>query len=138
MKSYISVPNLDRWQHYKDRCPPWIKLHRDILNNYEFSVLPDAMKAHVLGIWLLASQMDNKLPNDSKWLASRINATEHVDINLLSSIGIIEIIEESDCAINVLSSCKQSALAETEAEAETDTVPVEEVKLKEDPDLPFG
>jgi hypothetical protein len=28
--------NWGKFQHYKDRCPPWIKLHRDLLNDREF------------------------------------------------------------------------------------------------------
>jgi len=44
------------FQHYKDRCPPWIKLHRDLLNDREFMRLPLASKALAPLLWLLASE----------------------------------------------------------------------------------
>ena len=44
------------FQHYKDRCPPWIKLHRDLLNDRAFMRLPIASKAIAPMLWLLASE----------------------------------------------------------------------------------
>ena len=44
------------FQHYKDRCPPWIKLHRDLLNDRVFMRLPIASKAIAPMLWLLASE----------------------------------------------------------------------------------
>lgn len=44
------------FQHYKDRCPPWIKLHRDLLNDRKFISLPTASKALAPMLWLLASE----------------------------------------------------------------------------------
>jgi len=115
MSNILSVPNFKKWQHYKDRCPPWIKLHRDILNDYKYSYLNDASKLHLIMIWLLASQMDNKIPHDAKWIASRINATTKVDIKLLIDHGFLV------SASTTLATCKDSAIAETETETETET-----------------
>lgn len=115
---YLTIPSLDKWQHYKDRCPPWIKLHRDMLNDYKFSCLPDASKAHLLSIWLLASQMDNEIPNDVDWIAKKINATDKVDIKLLIDSGFILLVQD---ASKPIAKSKQSALVETEEEAEAKT-----------------
>ena len=111
---YISVKNWDSMQHYKDRNPPWIKLHRDMLNDYEFARLKDACKSHLMLIWLLASQLDNKIPNDSKWIAKRISCTTKIDINLLIDRGFLVVDS------NVQAECKQSAMPETETETETE------------------
>ena len=43
-------------QHYKDRKPIWIKLHRELLNNYEFMMLQDDSKMLAPLLWLLASE----------------------------------------------------------------------------------
>jgi hypothetical protein len=52
----LKVKNWSEFQHYKDRCPPWIKLHHSLLDNLEFHNLsPLAVKALVL-LWLLASE----------------------------------------------------------------------------------
>jgi hypothetical protein len=52
----LKPKNWNNFQHYKDRCPPWIKLHRDLLNNKEFMRLPTASKALAPMFWLLASE----------------------------------------------------------------------------------
>ena len=49
------VRNWDTFQHYKQRDPPWIKLHKRLINEREFHVLSgDDAKALIL-IWLIAS-----------------------------------------------------------------------------------
>lgn len=85
----FSVKNFDRFQHYKDRAPPWIKLYNELLDDYEFGALPDASKMHLVAIWLLASRSENKIPFDPEWVSRRINATEKVDLKLLAQKGFI-------------------------------------------------
>lgn len=48
--------NWSQFQHYKDRCPPWIKLHRGLLNDRAYMCLPLASKALAPLLWLLASE----------------------------------------------------------------------------------
>jgi hypothetical protein len=88
MKTF-SVKNFERFQHYKDRSPPWIKLYNELLDDYEFGRLPDASKMHLIAIWLLASRSDNKIPYDAAWVARRINANTKVDLTLLACSGFI-------------------------------------------------
>jgi hypothetical protein len=85
----FSVKNFAKFQHYKDRAPPWIKLYNGLLEDYEFGGLPDASKMHLIAIWLLASRSDNKIPYDPKWVSNRINATEDVNLDLLVQRGFI-------------------------------------------------
>lgn len=85
----FSVKNFEKFQHYKDRSPPWIRLYNSLLDDYEFGRLPDASKAHLLAIWLLASRYENKIPYDPEWVSRRINATEPVDLDALAGGGFI-------------------------------------------------
>jgi hypothetical protein len=85
----FSVKNFEKFQHYKDRSPPWIKLYNELLDDYEFGRLQDASKMHLIGIWLLASRSDNKIPHDSAWVAKRINANSKVDLEELEQAGFI-------------------------------------------------
>ncbi|MES2253653.1 MAG: hypothetical protein V4559_01285 [Pseudomonadota bacterium] len=87
----FSVRNFERFQHYKDRSPPWIKLYNELLDDYSFGLLPDASKLHLVAIWLLASRSNNRIPHDSNWIAKRISATETVDLELLHRAGFIEV-----------------------------------------------
>jgi hypothetical protein len=54
----ITPKNWVDFQHYKDRAPVWIKLHRNLLDNYEFHCLPVASRALAPMLWLLASEYE--------------------------------------------------------------------------------
>ena len=91
MKQTFSVKKWDDFQHYKDRNPPWIKLHNHLLDDYEFECLPDATKCHLLCIWMLASRTNNEMIFDSGWVKRKIGANSNVDLDLLVSVGFIEL-----------------------------------------------
>lgn len=116
MSGTFSVKNFEKFQHYKDRSPPWIRLYNSLLDDYEFGRLPDASKAHLLAIWLLASRYDNKIPLDPDWVARRINATTPVDLAGLQKAGFI--VSDQECS-DVLAECKQDAMPE-ESRGETE------------------
>lgn len=129
---HFSVKDFERFQHYKDRSPPWIKLYNELLDDYEFGLLPDASKMHLIAIWLLASRYSNKIPADAEWISKRINATEPVDLEALADAGFI--LMDQGCS-KTLAERKQSAMPEREGEAETETeisVPSEHLSAKAD------
>jgi hypothetical protein len=112
---YLSIKNLAEHQHYKDRNPPWIKLHAKILSNYEFGCLQDASKAHLMLLWVLASRLDNRIPYDLAWLTKQLGATSPIDVEELVLQGFIEVSQDDG---KMLASRKQSATPETERETE--------------------
>lgn len=114
---YLRVKNWQEFQHYKDRTPPWIKLYNHLLDDFEFSCLPDASKAHLLSIWLLASRTDNRIPNNSKWISNKINATDDVDIELLLSTGFIEKIPSENNELQTLEQTASNTLQPSEQNA---------------------
>lgn len=120
------VKNLEKFQHYKDRRPPWIKLHAELLEDYEFACLHDASKLHLILIWVLASRHNNSLPWDTAWIAKRIGATDDIDLDALEGAGFI--IEIQDCkkaeqnASAAIAERKQNAPQRTE-NRERDSVP---------------
>lgn len=87
---FYRIRDFDKFQHYKDRALVWIKLYVEQLDDYEFLQLPDAAKYHVHGLMLLAARSGNKIPNDPRWVAARIGASEPVDFQLLLSYGFLE------------------------------------------------
>jgi hypothetical protein len=114
-QGYLEVKNWERFQHYKDRRPPWIKLHAEVQDDYEFSHLPDASKAHLMGIWILASKLQNKVPADPQWISRRIGATEPVDLERLFDTGFLQRLRRASDLPQTLAKC---AMPETEAEAQ--------------------
>ena len=135
MSEYLSIPKWDEFQHYKDRNPPWIKLHNQLLENYEFECLPDASKAHLLCIWMFASRTNNKLRNDSKWIGRKIGANSKVDIDLLIESGFLQLNQrlqtmEQD-ASTMLQGAEQCAIPEErreEGEREREHIPYQKIK----------
>jgi hypothetical protein len=88
-KDFFSVKNFNEFQHYKDRTPPWIKLYNAILDDHSFALLPDDTKWHLVGIWLLASRCDNRVPCDPDWIAGKIEAKTLIRFDLIVSAGFI-------------------------------------------------
>lgn len=52
----ITPKNWGDFQHYKQRRPPWIRLYRSLLDDFDFQCLPDASRALAPMLWLLASE----------------------------------------------------------------------------------
>ena len=106
------------FQHYKDRSPPWIKLHRDLLINRDFICLPIASKALAPLLWLLASEAKDGIFDASfEELQFRLHVSkkDYDDgVKPLIDKGFFEI------ASGVLAGCKQVAIPEREAETETE------------------
>lgn len=116
-KGFISVKNFERFQHYKDRNPPWIKLHAAILDDYHFGRLHDASKMHLIGIWILASKTDNRIPCDPEWIGQRIGATAKVDLEVLVSAGFL--LFESGTSTPLASRKQKAPLVEESREEES-------------------
>jgi hypothetical protein len=89
LTQYLRVRNWEKFQHYKDRRPPWIKLHVELTDDYAFSSLTDAQRFHLIAIWMLAARCDNKIPNDRNWIAVRIGAKSKIDLPALVDAGFL-------------------------------------------------
>lgn len=88
---YLRVANWGRFQHYKDRNPPWIKLHTSLLDDYGFKRLPGEAKWQLLFLWLVAARQDNHIPDDREWLAELFHVgQDKLEIDLLIDRGWLE------------------------------------------------
>ncbi len=124
----MKIKNWTKFQHFKDRRPPWIKLYRDILDDVKWFELDAKLAKILVMLWLIASEeKDGELP-DCKTLAFRLRLTEkemNSAINGLSSWLI-----QSDCAM--ISARYQDDRPETETETETETKIETEAKRETD------
>ena len=132
----FSVKNFEKFQHYKDRAPPWIKLYNELLDDYAFGKLADASKFHLIAIWLLASRSGNVIPYDADWVGKRINAMSPVDLDIVSQAGFIIVNQEVQKAEQVasatLAECPNLWEPERETEGETET----EVEVEKESRVP--
>lgn len=124
----ITPKDWREFQHYKDRNPPWIRLHKSLLDNYEFQCLPVASKALAPMLWLIASDFtDGVIDADIKKLAFRLRQSEtEIAAALKPLIDNGFFVLEGD-ASDALADCKQSAVPET-LQSITETEVSEEAK----------
>jgi hypothetical protein len=114
----LTVKGWANFQHYKDRAPPWIKLHKTLLDNFEYQSLPLASRALAPMLWLLASeQIDGSIDADPRKLAFRLRTSVDEVV-----AGLNPLIESGFFVGDsiMLASCKQGAMPETETETETE------------------
>lgn len=105
------------FQHYKDRNPPWIRLHKALLDNYDFQCLPVASRALAPMLWLVASDsVDGNFDATPERLAFRLRQTEQEITKALKPLiekGFFDVVHG---ASEALADRKQSAVPETETE----------------------
>lgn len=111
----FTVKNWNEFQHYKDRAPPWVKLHKGLLDDFDYQCLPIASRALAPMLWLLASEnMEGIIDCDTKRLAFRLRTSEQEikeGLEPLVRAGFLI------SASKALADCQQVAVPETETEA---------------------
>lgn len=111
----LRVKGWSRFQHYKHRRPPWIRLYRELLDDVTWHRLPIASRALAPMLWLLASEtQEGSIDGDSDALAFRLHvASSELDeaLNPLIAAGWII---KSDPASVLLAPRKQHATSESE------------------------
>lgn len=58
---WLIVPNWGKFQHYRDRNPPWIKVYSKLLHDPDYLGLSLAAKGLLLVVWLAYSQSGERL-----------------------------------------------------------------------------
>jgi hypothetical protein len=111
----MKIKNWSKFQHFKDRRPPWIKLYRDLLDDMQWHELDPLSSKVLVTLWLLASEdQDGCLP-DTKTLAWRMRMTEKQVLDCISKLS--HWLEQDDYTL--ISERYQDDLPETERETET-------------------
>lgn len=135
---FLSVQNWDRFQHYKDRDPPWVKLYRDTLTSESWVLGSDLSRLVQVASILLAPRYGNQIPYRFDLLKKVISldcgkaAFENAIKHLVSS-EFLEIHEVNDEREQSASSPLATCTSETEERQrrseqireEQDTVPQE-------------
>jgi hypothetical protein len=62
MTTTISVIGWEKFQHYKDRDPPWVKLYRDVLTTESWVLGTDISRLVQIASMLLAARYRNCIP----------------------------------------------------------------------------
>lgn len=95
MSIYLRIRQWDEFQHYKDRDPPWIKLHRKLLTSQTWVSSDDASRVLAIALMLLAAGTDNKIPADAEYLRRVAYLNSDPDWMPLVKVGFIDLIGEN-------------------------------------------
>jgi hypothetical protein len=118
----IRPKNWKSFQHYSKRKPTWIKLHRALLDDYEFHCLPLASKALAPLLWLLACEStEGEIDADPVKLSFRLRLSEKEVTSALNPLIDSSFFEVVRPASNALAERQQNGVSERETERETDS-----------------
>jgi hypothetical protein len=114
----MKIKNWKEFQHFKDRCPPWIKLHRSTLDQRDIMTLSDRNFRMLMCFWMLASEdktLEGRLPPIED-IAFRLRREESEIVEAIQQLaGFIDCVD-----IKTISERYQVVPPETEAEGETE------------------
>ncbi len=82
-----------KYQHYKDRSPPWIKLHSSLLTSETWVMSDDASKVLMIASMILASRdeaNDGSFNGDPEFVRRVAYLTTPPNFNALIKCGFIE------------------------------------------------
>lgn len=126
----LKVRNWEKFQHYKDRRPPWIKLHFALLSSKDWVMLSDSERVLAIACMLVASQSDldpGHFDADPEYIKRVAYLNSAPDFKPLLDHGFLKVIEADD------SECKRM-LADARPETEAETEAKKEQGAKNAPD----
>ena len=91
---FLAVRNFRRYQHYKDRRPPWIKLYHDLWGDEDFFKLSVSERYYLIAFFVVASQNENCIPNNQEWLRREMAVKKPVPVERLKDAGWLYVANE--------------------------------------------
>jgi len=91
------------YQHYKDRCPPWIKLHHALLTSEVWVMSNDATRTLAVACMLLASRNDDNdgtFNGDPEYIKRFAYLNTKPDFKPLIELGFIECLQDASTALD--------------------------------------
>ena len=116
----LYVRNFNKYQHYRNRRQPWVKLYRTFWDDPDLSVLPASTRLIALGLVTLAAESEPEEKGPSR----RVEGTEkHLSRRLAvneneMSIAITSLLKCGFLASSPLAGRKQLASPDLEVEKE--------------------
>lgn len=91
------VKNWWKYQHYRKRRPPWIKLYRGTQTDPAFQSLSEIDQWRLVRLWLDASEIEGRLPRDPAYIGRRLRLYHlQSSVNLLARLESIGLISQQD------------------------------------------
>jgi hypothetical protein len=89
---YLRICNWERFQHYRDRNPPWIKNYTELLSDEAYLGLSGHRRSILHGLWLEYARSNCRLSLDTRMLTRRLNLKVTTsDLLSLNDAGFVAI-----------------------------------------------
>lgn len=110
---WLRPRNWSKFQHYRKRNPPWVKLHRAFLDDYEISKLPLECQGFLTKLWLIASEYpDGAFDASAARIAHRTRIPEEAVEPLLQPLLDAKLLEECEPGIDAERKASAPAVCE--------------------------
>jgi len=119
MATKYKIKNWEKYQHYKDRNPPWIKLHVEILASEDWVTLADASKLLMVVCMIVAARNNGVIEGSPDYLKRVAYLDKRPDLSPLIECGFLE---------EVLADASESKQAQADARPEGETEKKEVVR----------
>ncbi len=121
----IIIKGWETLQSYKDRKPLWIRLHKTLLDDFEFHSMSADARALLPMLWLLASEdkdpKSGRIPLNIERIAFRLRLDVAVLRKALDECQTFGFIVCNESVTEVLQQHANFVTTETETETETET-----------------
>lgn len=131
--SHYAIVKWAEFQHYKDRSPPWIKLHRSLLTSETWVSASTNGKVLAVACMMLAADTGNKIPASPRYIQRAAYLDFVPDFSELVALGFlapIDFVEETQETLADASKLQADARPEERREER------EEEKKEEHPSPP--
>lgn len=120
--SYLAVTNFRKFQHYKNRKPPWIKFYVDLLDpHHPINQLPIPTRYLFDRLLLLAAEWNNAIPNSPEFIATHVSMPNEDCRQALAQLMKGRWIKETTSTRRASKAAGKNAPPETETELEIET-----------------
>ena len=122
---YLRIANWEKYQHYKNRQPRWVKLYIDTFNRPNWISLDDKSKFLLLICLGIGAICDGKVPKCAKTLQKISNLRRKPDLKPLIDIGFL--IEDASTMLDREEKSKKKRRTREEDKKEFNELTEEEI-----------
>lgn len=113
------IKNWSLFQHYKQRNPPWIKLHFGMLSSQDWVMMDDQSRVLAIACMLIASRNGGKIPDDLDYIKRVAYLKTKPNLKPLIECGFVE--PDGDCKQMLADASTSIYTEERRGETETDS-----------------
>ena len=126
-RAWLVVVNWERFQHYSDRDPPWVKNYVALLHKDEYVQLSAHRRAILHGVWMAYASAHGVLRGDTRTLTRRLALKVTTrDLDALNEAGFVEFSASKPLALARAGARARTRSQETEEEKENPPTPLAE------------